>query len=93
MIEHPPPDTTGKSIDLFSREQSSEYAHTLGFWWASTGIEYFRGYQKNLRATSRADINKYVTTYIQGKPHVSIALLSPDAKAKANLTDQDLIGK
>lgn len=81
-----------ESNDLFDREKSSEYAHTLGFWWSSTGIEYFRGYQKNLRATSREDINRYVTTYIKGKNHVAITLLSPEARAKANLTDQDLIG-
>lgn len=78
--------------DLFDREEASSYAHTLGFWWSSTGIEYFRGYQKNLRAVSRADINRYITTYIQNKPHVGIALLSPEAKLKAVLTEQDLIG-
>jgi zinc protease len=78
--------------DLFDREKSSEYAHTLSFWWSSTGIDYFRGYQKNLNATTRADINKYVSTYMIGKPHVAIALTSADAKAKAKLTEQDLIG-
>ncbi|MEP6850610.1 MAG: hypothetical protein ABI999_17255, partial [Acidobacteriota bacterium] len=78
--------------DLFEREKTSEYTHTLSFWWSSTGIEYYRGYQKNLNATTRADINKYVNTYIIGKPHISIALASADAKAKASLGEQDLIG-
>lgn len=79
--------------DLFDREETSEYTHTLGFWWSSTGIDYYRGYQKNLNAVSRADIDRYVTTYIAGKPHVGMAMLSPEVKAKANLTDLDLIGK
>ena len=61
------------SSDLFDREKPSEYAHTLSFWWSSTGIDYFRGYHKNLRATSRADINRYISTYVQGK----IMSLSP----------------
>jgi zinc protease len=78
--------------DLFDREKPSEYAHTLGFWWSSTGIDYFRGYHRNLRSVSRADINRYIGTYITGKPHVGIALLSPDAKTKAGLTEADLIG-
>ncbi|MGB7068815.1 MAG: pitrilysin family protein [Pyrinomonadaceae bacterium] len=78
--------------DLFEREKPSEYAHTLGFWWSSTGIEYFRGYHKNLNAVSRADINQYVNTYIIGKPRIGIALLSPEAKKLANITDVDLIG-
>lgn len=79
--------------DLYSREKLSEYAHTLSFWWSSTGLEYFRGYLGRLRATSRADISRYVTTYIQGKPHVALALLSPEAQEKIKLKPEDLIGK
>lgn len=79
--------------DLYDREKLSEYAHTLSFWWSSTGIDYFRGYQKNLRAVSRADINRYVTTYIQNKPHVGLALMSAEAQAQAKLTPEELIGK
>jgi zinc protease len=81
-----------ESNDLFDREKPSEYAHTLSFWWSSTGVDYFRGYHKNLRAVSRADINRYIQTYIQGKNHVALALVSPEAKKQANLTEQDLIG-
>ncbi len=79
--------------DLFDREKPSEYAHTLGFWWSSTGIDYFRGYHKNLRAVSREDIDRYVKTYIQNKPHVAIALLAPEVRGAAALTDESLIGK
>jgi len=82
-----------ESNDLFDREKLTDYAHTLGFWWSSTGIDYFRGYHKNLRATSRQQINDYLRTYVQNKPHVAIAMLSPASKATANLTEQDLIGR
>jgi zinc protease len=82
-----------ESRDLFEREKLSDYAHTLSFWWSSTGIEYFRGYHKNLRAVSRAEINRYVKTYIQGKNHIGVALMSAEAKAAAKLTEADLIGK
>jgi zinc protease len=78
--------------DLFEREKSSEYAHTLAFWWSSTGIEYFRGYHAKLRAVTRADINKYLNNYVIGKNHVAVALVTPEAKKQANLTEQDLIG-
>ena len=78
--------------DLFSREKLSEYSHTLSFWWSTTGIDYFRGYHKNLRATTRADISKYVKTYIQNKPRVGLALISPEQQAIAKLTPEDLIG-
>jgi zinc protease len=81
-----------EASDLFDREKPSEYAHTLGFWWSSTGIDYFRDYHKNLRAVSRADIDRYVKTYIAGKHRVGIALLGPEAKSTAALTEADLIG-
>jgi zinc protease len=79
--------------DLYSREKFDEYAKTLGFWWSSTGIDYFRGYLGNLRRTSRADISRYVTTYIQGKPHISLALISEQSQQQAKLTPEDLIGQ
>jgi zinc protease len=81
-----------ESNDLFDREKASEYAHTLSFWWSSTGIDYFRGYHAKLRAVTRADINRYIKTYIQGKNHVGAALASAEAKRAAALTEQDLIG-
>ena len=79
--------------DLFSREKLSDYTHTIGFWWASTGIDYFRGYLGNLRRVNRGDIRRYVSTYVQGKPHVGLALLSEDAAKTSQLTTADLIGE
>ncbi len=78
--------------DLFSREKLTDYTHTVAFWWASTGLDYFRGYLGNLRRTSRADINRYVSTYLQGKSHVGLVMLSEESQAQAKLTEQDLIG-
>ena len=85
--------TTLETRDLFEREKLSNYAHTLGFWWSSTGIDYFRSYHEKLRAVSRTDINRYVKTYIKGKPHIGIALISPDSQRVANLTAEDLTGE
>jgi zinc protease len=79
--------------DLYSREKLSEYAHTLSFWWASTGLEYFRGYLQNLRRTTRADISRYITTYVQGKPHVGLALISEEAQQQVQLKPEELIGQ
>jgi len=81
-----------ESRDLFDREKLTEYVHTLGFWWSSTGIEYFRGYHQNLRAITRDDTNRYIRTYVQGKPHVSVALLSHESQTVAKLTPEDLTG-
>jgi len=79
--------------DLYSREKLSEYAHTISFWWATTGIDYFRGYLGNLRRTSRADITRYVSTYIQEKPHISVALISEADQKQVQLKPEELIGR
>jgi zinc protease len=79
--------------DLYSREKTDEYTHTLSFWWASTGLDYFRGYLGNLRRTTRSDINRYVSTYIQGKPHIGLALMSEEAQKQVQLTNEELIGQ
>ena len=81
-----------EASELYDREKLSDYTHTISFWWASTGIDYFRGYLGNLRRTKRADISRYVTDYIQGKPHVGLALLSEDAAKTSQITTNDLIG-
>jgi zinc protease len=79
--------------DLYSREKLSDYTHTLSFWWASTGLDYFRGYLPRLRATSRADISRYITTYIQGKPHIGLALMSNEAQNRIKITPEELAGQ
>jgi zinc protease len=81
-----------ESRDLFSREKLSDYSHTLSFWWSSTGIDYFRSYYKNMRQTTRQDINGYIKTYIQGKPFIAVALISKEAQSQIKLTESDLIG-
>jgi len=78
--------------DLYSREKLSEYSHTISFWWSTTGLEYFRGYLKRLRASSRADINRYITKYVQNKPHVGLSLMSDESLKLSGLTEGDLIG-
>ena len=78
--------------DLYSREKLSDYSHVISFWWASTGLEYYRGYLRRLRATSRSDISRYVTTYIQGKSHVGLAMMSEESLKASGLTENDLIG-
>ncbi len=79
--------------DLYSREELSEYIHNIAFWWSSTGLEYFRTYIAHLRTTTRADIQTYVKRYIQGQPHVGVALLSGQSQQVAQITVDDLIGE
>ncbi|MCF7805074.1 MAG: insulinase family protein [Candidatus Marinimicrobia bacterium] len=76
---------------IYNREKASEYAHTVSFWWAVTGLDYYRDYIENLRAVSRQDIVNYVNTYIKGKPHVVAALVSPETQESLQLTKGSLV--
>jgi len=76
--------------DLFERERPSEYVHNISFWWASTSLDYLKGYQQMLGRMSRADIQRYVTTYIQGKPRVTLVMLSPEAQQLVKLKNEEL---
>ncbi len=67
------------------RERSSAFAHIITFWWASAGLDYYRGYVDNVSRVKPADVTKFVTTYISGKPFVFGALVSPEM-TKAGVT-------
>jgi zinc protease len=60
------------------KESTSSYVHTVTYWWASADIDYYTNYVENLKKVTRADIKKYVNTYIIGKPMVSGLLVSPE---------------
>ncbi len=62
--------------DAYGKESTSNYVHTVTFWWASATIDYYTDYVNNLKKVTRGDIINYVNTYIIGKPHVNGLLLN-----------------
>lgn len=72
---------TAKSMlaiqDTYGKEQTSDYLHTVTYWWASASIDYYTNYVDNLNKVTREDIKEYVKKYIQNKNHVTGLLLSP----------------
>jgi zinc protease len=77
---------------LYQREQSSEYAHTVGFWWAVTGLDYYRNYVPNMQKVTRADLASYIRKYMIGKPHITVLLVSPADRTKMGFTPAQLMG-
>jgi zinc protease len=71
--------------DQYGRERPSEYAHTVGFWWASCGLDYFTSYVDNLKKVTQKDIADYVTKYVIGKPSVTGVLVSPQDRKTLGL--------
>lgn len=64
--------------EIYGRERTSEYAHSVAFWWATAGLDYYLNYIDNLRKVNRRDLNDYVKKYIQSEPRIEAALVAPD---------------
>jgi zinc protease len=79
--------------EIYDREKSSNYAHTVSFWWASSGLDYYANYVENLRKVTREDITRYVRKYIKNKPRIVSALLSADDQKRVGLTENDLLAR
>lgn len=79
--------------EIYDREKPSQYAHTVSFWWASSGLDYYATYVENLNKVSREDIKQYVRKYIKHKPRVSAVLISETDQRRIGLTERDLLAR
>jgi zinc protease len=76
---------------LFGREDPLSYSSTVGFWWATAGLQYYRGYIENLRTVDRGRMARYLRRYVQGRPLVAGVLISPEDAAAIGLDEQELL--
>ncbi len=77
--------------EIYRREKPSDYAHTISFWWASSGLDYYASYVEKLKTVTRADIQNYVRRYIKNRPRIFGVMISPGDQQKAGLTAKDLL--
>jgi zinc protease len=66
---------------LREQEVTSQFAHTLSYWWCSASIDYFNGYLDNLNKVTRQDIQNYIRKYIKNKPHCAGLLINSNMKS------------
>jgi zinc protease len=74
----------------FEREKASAFAHTIGFWWSVSGLEYYMKYVDEMARRSPRQLQDYARKYIIDRPRVVGVLLSPDARAQLSLTEDEL---
>jgi len=77
----------------YGEDRASGFAHTLGFWWAVSGIDYYMGYIDGMAKQSLGDLQAYARKYIVGKPRVVGVLIDPDARKRIGLKESDLLPK
>ncbi|MEO1273488.1 MAG: hypothetical protein AAFX99_35840, partial [Myxococcota bacterium] len=73
--------------NLYDREKTSSFAHTVSFWWAVAGLDYYLGYIDNLKKVTRQDMARYVKRYILGKPYVMAIMINPETQKAIGLTE------
>jgi zinc protease len=62
--------------EIYGRERSDQFAHTLSYWWCTGGLPYYLDYIDNLRRVTREDVYRFVNRYIKGKPAITGVLLN-----------------
>jgi zinc protease len=67
--------------------EPSEYVKSLAFWWAVTGLDYYGTYIENLQKTGFAETTAFAKQWLDGKPYLAAALLSPEDAKKVGLKD------
>lgn len=73
----------------------SDFAKTLAFWWAITGIPYYESYLDELDKVTLVDVSSFVKTYLVDKPYIASVILSPEAAKEGKLSDtsKDFVAK
>jgi zinc protease len=77
--------------DAYGKEKTSDYVHTVTFWWASATMGYYTNYEENIKKVTRNDIKHYVNKYIKSMPFAAGILLSPQMKEMLNITSADIL--
>jgi zinc protease len=75
----------------FGMERSSEFSHTIGFWWSVSGLDYYMKYVDEMARRGIADLQRYARTYIVNKPFVIGVMISPQDRRRINLTERELV--
>ena len=75
----------------YGEDRASGFAHTLGFWWSVSGIEYYMGYIDGMAKQTLADVQSYARRYIVGKPSIVGVLIDPESRKRIDLKESDLL--
>lgn len=70
---------------LRNLERPSSLPSDLSYFWCSTSYEYGTDLMNNYQKVTRADIQKYLQTYIASKPRVSGIILNQELNKRADV--------
>lgn len=67
------------------KEKPSTLASQMSYQWCSTSLDYYTDLDSNYQKVTRADIQKYITTYITGKPYAAGIIIAPELSKQQNV--------
>ena len=70
--------------DEYAKERPSSLPPQLDYNWCSTSLNYFTDNIDDYQKITRADIKRYLETYITNKPLVAGLIISPDLNKTVN---------
>jgi zinc protease len=70
--------------DSRRKEKPSSLASQVSYQWCSTSLDFYTNLTDNYQKVTRADISKYISTYITGKPLVAGMILTPELSKQVN---------
>jgi len=72
--------------DSRAKEKPSSLPSQVSFAWTSTSLNYYTDLTNNYQKVTRADIKKYLDTYITGKPMASGIIIKPELSKQYNVS-------
>ncbi len=76
--------------ETYNREKTSDFIHSLSFWWAVSGLDYYLDFNEDIRGVTQEDIADYVEEYILDEHFVLGVMLSEEQREQLELTEEEL---
>ena len=72
--------------DTFNKEKPSTLPSQMSYQWCSTSLNYYTDQVDNYQKVTGADIQRYLNTYVVGKPMVAGMVIKPELSKQYNVT-------
>jgi len=70
---------------IYNKEKPSTLPSQMSYQWCSTSLDFYTDLTDNYQKVTRADIQKYLDTYIVGKPMVAGIVIKPELSKQYNV--------
>ncbi|WP_183563958.1 M16 family metallopeptidase [Mucilaginibacter sp. SP1R1] len=71
--------------NIQAKEKPSSLPSQMSYQWCSTSLEYYTDLDNNYQKITRADIQKYLSTYVTGKPYAAGIIIAPELSKQTNV--------